>query len=141
MSFFSAVTPRTAGFNTVDLTSLLPSTWFLTLLLMWIGASPLSTGGGVKIILLSILWIGTATCLVAFWVPEGSVTQILFEVTSAISTVGLSLDFTSQLNTAGKIIISLTMFVGRVGLITLLSGLIPRQSSQSYTYAEENVIV
>lgn len=79
--------------------------------------------------------------LVAFWVPEGSVTQILFEVTSAISTVGLSLDFTSQLNTAGKIIISLTMFVGRVGLITLLSGLIPRQSSQSYTYAEENVIV
>ena len=67
--------------------------------------------------------------------------QILFEVTSAISTVGLSLDFTSQLNTAGKIIISLTMFVGRVGLITLLSGLIPRQSSQSYTYAEENVIV
>ena len=93
------------------------------------------------IILLSILWIGTATCLVAFWVPEGSVTQILFEVTSAISTVGLSLDFTSQLNTAGKIIISLTMFVGRVGLITLLSGLIPRQSSQSYPYAEENVIV
>ena len=179
VSFFSAVTPRTAGFNTVDLTSLLPSTLFLTLLLMWIGASPLSTGGGIKtttitialkniintlrgkekieifkrqlpsenvrrahaIILLSILWIGTATCLVAFWVPEGSVTQILFEVTSAISTVGLSLDFTSQLNTAGKIIISLTMFVGRVGLITLLSGLIPRQSSQSYTYAEENVIV
>ncbi|MFR5955273.1 MAG: potassium transporter TrkG [Odoribacter splanchnicus] len=42
------MTPRTAGFNTVDLTSLLPSTWFLTLLLMWIGASPLSTGGGDK---------------------------------------------------------------------------------------------
>ena len=179
VAFFGAVTPRTAGFNNIDMTALLPPTLFLTFFLMWIGASPLSTGGGIKtttitialknisntlrgkekveifnrqlpsenvrrahaIILLSILWIGMASLLIAFLVPQGSTTQILFEVISAISTVGLSLDFTPHLNLAGKIIICLTMFVGRVGLITLLSGLISRQNSQNYTYAEDNVVV
>lgn len=94
---------------------------------MWIGASPMSTGGGIKtttfavalksmysvirgkkqveianrqltpenvnragaIIFLSILWIGIATTLVSITDPHGTVTQVLFEVTSALSTVGL----------------------------------------------------
>ena len=47
-AFFGAATPRTAGFNTVDMTQLNVSTLILTLLLMWIGASPASTGGGIK---------------------------------------------------------------------------------------------
>lgn len=47
-SFFQAVTPRTAGFNTIDTTSLLPATSFLIIFLMFIGASPGGTGGGVK---------------------------------------------------------------------------------------------
>ena len=178
-SFFGAVTPRTAGFNLTDTAALMPATIALTLFLMWIGASPLSTGGGIKtttftiavknilstlqgkdkveifkrhlpsqnvrrahaIILLSLLWIGAATLLLAFLVPYGQVTQLLFEVVSAISTVGLTLDFTPHLNTAGKIIISLTMFIGRVGFISLLAGLIHQQSSQDYTYAEDNVIL
>lgn len=179
VSFFGAVTPRTAGFNTVNMNLLSPATIFLTLVLMWIGASPLSTGGGIKtttfviavkniyttlkgkekteifkrhlstenvrrahaIIFLSLVWIATATTLLAFLMPEGEVSRILFEVVSAISTVGLSLDFTPQLNTAGKIIISLTMFAGRVGLIFILSGFVHRQGGQSYTYAEDNVIL
>lgn len=179
ISFFNATTPRTAGFNNVPLDILSSPTIILTLFLMWIGASPLSTGGGIKtttftiaikgiantlrgkenveifkrqlptenirraytIILLSILWISLATLLIAIVVPEGTIIQILFEVISAISTVGLSLDYTSSLNTAGKIIICLTMFVGRVGLITLLTGMIHQQSSQNYTFAEDNVIL
>lgn len=178
-AFFGAVTPRTAGFNNTPLTSLTTPTIILTMFLMWIGASPLSTGGGIKtttftiavknvfsalrgkarveifkrqlpsenvrrahsIILFSLFWIMLATLLLGWLSPTGSITQIFFEVISAISTVGLSLDFSPLMNTAGKIIICLTMFVGRVGLILLLSGLIPQKSSQNYTYAEENVIL
>lgn len=179
VSFLGAVTPRTAGFNNVSMELLSAPTIVLTMFLMWIGASPLSTGGGIKtttftiavkniittlqgkgnieifkrqlppenvrrahaIILLSILWISTTTLLITILVPGGSITKSLFEVISAISTVGLSLDFTPELTTAGKIIISLTMFVGRVGLITLLIGFTHQQSSQDYTYAEDNVIL
>lgn len=178
-SFFAAVTPRTAGFNNLPTISFLPQTIFLTLILMWIGASPMSTGGGIKtttltvalksmysvvrgknqveiakrqltpenvnraaaIILLSILWIGIATIFIAITDPQGTVKQILFEVTSALSTVGLTLDFTYTLSDAGKIIISLTMFVGRVGLITLLSGIFHQQPARTYTYANDTVIL
>ena len=47
-SFFASVTPRTAGFNSIDMTQMLSSTVMIYLLLMWIGASPGSTGGGIK---------------------------------------------------------------------------------------------
>ncbi len=47
-SFFQAVTPRTAGFNTLDISQLSVATSLLVILLMWIGASPGSTGGGIK---------------------------------------------------------------------------------------------
>lgn len=179
LSFFNATTPRTAGFNNLPMTSLAAPTIVLIMFLMWIGASPLSTGGGIKtttfavafksifstlkgkenveifkrqipnenvkrgytIILLSILWICLSTLLISITIPQSDITQALFEVISAISTVGLTLDFTPHLNTAGKIIISLTMFIGRVGLITLLSGMFRQQYSQNYTYAEDNVIM
>lgn len=178
-SFFAAVTPRTAGFNNLPTASFLPQTIFLTLILMWIGASPMSAGGGIKtttfavalknmysvmrgkrqveianrqltpenvnragaIIILSLIWIGMATILISITDPQGTVTQILFEVTSALSTVGLTLDFTHTLSDAGKIIISITMFVGRVGLITILSGLSHQQPAKTYTYADDTVIL
>ncbi|MFC4871919.1 TrkH family potassium uptake protein [Negadavirga shengliensis] len=47
-AFFGSVTPRTAGFNTVDMTALTLPTILICLILMWIGASPGSTGGGLK---------------------------------------------------------------------------------------------
>jgi trk system potassium uptake protein len=47
-SFFGSVTPRTAGYNTVDMTMLTVPTVLLTIFLMWVGASPGSTGGGIK---------------------------------------------------------------------------------------------
>lgn len=179
VSFMSAVTPRTAGFNNVDMGTLLPPTVFLTLFLMWIGASPMSTGGGVKtttfyialknalsilrgrdhietgtrqlpadtvcrasaILLLSILWAGTTTLLLLVTENGVTVTEAVFEAVSALSTVGLSLGLTPELSTAGKIIISITMFAGRVGLITLFTGLMRQQFTQSYRYPEERVIL
>lgn len=178
-SFMGAVTPRTAGFNNVPMGAMLTPTIFLTILLMWIGASPMSTGGGIKtttfvialkniystikgknrvetanrqltvdnvnrasaIIFLSLIWIGIATMLLVILEPHASITQALFEITSAIGTVGLTLNLTPTLSDTSKIIVSITMFVGRVGLITLLSGLVKQQSGQNYTYADETVIL
>ena len=179
LSFLSAVTPRTAGFNGVDMHILLAPTLFLTMLLMWIGASPMSTGGGIKTttfvvalkniwgvirdkkqveiahrqltdenirranatILLSLLWIGTASFLLLLTEPQASITEATFEVVSAISTVGLTLGLTPELSIMGKIIISITMFVGRVGLLTLFFGIARQQLTQTYRYPEERVIL
>ena len=57
VSFFSAVTPRTAGFNVVDTSALNIATILLVMLLMWIGASPASTGGGIKTSSLAVAWL------------------------------------------------------------------------------------
>lgn len=179
VSFLGAVTPRTAGFNNLAMSMLSTPTIVLTLMLMWIGASPLSTGGGIKtttftiviknifsilrgkanieifkrqlskenvrrahaIVILSILWIGITTLLITLFVPGSNLNKALFEVVSALSTVGLSLDFTPELTMPGKIVIICSMFVGRVGLITLLTGIFHQQNSQNYTYAEDNVIL
>jgi trk system potassium uptake protein len=56
-SFFGAVTPRTAGFNTVDMTTLSLPTVMVYLLLMWIGASPGSTGGGIKTTAIAVAFL------------------------------------------------------------------------------------
>lgn len=56
-AFFGAVTPRTAGFNTVDTSALAPPTILLVLFLMWVGASPGSTGGGIKTSSLAIAFM------------------------------------------------------------------------------------
>jgi len=59
-SYFQAVTPRTAGFNTVNIASMVPATLLVTMLLMFIGASPGGTGGGIKTttfaLILSTIW-------------------------------------------------------------------------------------
>ena len=59
-AFFQAVTPRTAGFNTLDIGAMLPASLFLMLVLMFIGAAPGGTGGGVKVttfsITVAVLW-------------------------------------------------------------------------------------
>ncbi len=54
--WFQGITPRTAGFATVDYASLSPATLFLTMILMFIGASPGSTGGGIKTSTLAALF-------------------------------------------------------------------------------------
>src|SRR5665647_3480093 len=132
-------------------------TVFLMIILMWIGASPGSTGGGIKtttfaialrsvwnnvrgrqqlvignreishstisrvfsIILLSLMFITTGFfCLLAFE-PGKNPVHLLFESVSAFCTVGLSLANTSTFSQAGKIVLILLMFIGRVGPLTL----------------------
>jgi trk system potassium uptake protein TrkH len=186
-AWFQAVTPRTAGFNTVDYSRAAPATLFVTLVLMIIGASPGSTGGGVKTTTLGLVtalllarWRGrgratvfhrtiphavmdralTLLLLAVVFVSLGSglllVTEghnvpfdeaqprfaaLVFEAVSAFGTVGLSTGVTPSLSSAGKLVLVVLMFVGRVGPLTLVLAVGPGQRRGRYRYAEENVMV
>jgi len=178
-AFFGSVTARTAGFNTVDMSVLAPATILVYLFLMWVGASPASTGGGIKtttfavavlnftsmargkerieifgrelsndsgrrafsVIFLSLLVIGLAVLLLAITDENLDLTKIIFEVFSAFGTVGLSLGITAQFSLAGKWILIITMFLGRVGTLTILVGLFRKMSSYRYNYPSENILI
>jgi trk system potassium uptake protein TrkH len=178
-SFFGSVTPRSAGFNTVDMSMLMQGTILIYLLLMWIGASPSSTGGGIKtttftiaisnivalaqgknridlfkrqitessvrrafaVIFLSLIIIGLAVFLISIFEPQEKLTRIAFECFSAYSTAGLSLNLTPELRTESKLVLIITMFLGRVGMFTILFGLFKKAESTSYRYPEENVLI
>ncbi len=177
-SFFQAVTPRTAGFNTLNMNSLLVSTQFLIILLMFIGGSPGSTAGGVKTSTLSVVWLmvvnqikgrKTASILerqidnqnvlraltiiilalsfvivVTFLMcltQEAELMEILFEVVSAMGTVGLSLGLTLKLNLVGKLLIIITMFLGRVGPLTLVLALANRREQPEMQYPEDKIML
>ncbi len=178
-SLFGAVTPRTAGFNTVDMTQLTLPIVLVYLLLMWIGASPGSTGGGIKtttialavlnafsitrgkdrveafsreissksvrqafaVMLLSILVIGLATLAIAFFERDIPLISVAFEAFSAFSTVGLTLGITGDLSTGSKVVIIITMFLGRVGIFTLIASLLTKVSAMHHQYPSESIII
>jgi trk system potassium uptake protein TrkH len=178
-AFFGSVTARTAGFNTVDMSMLAPATILVYLFLMWVGASPASTGGGVKtttfavavlnvismakgkertevfgrelsndsgrrafsVIFMSFLVIGMAVLLLAITDGNLDLTKIIFEVFSAFGTVGLSLGITSQFSLTGKWILIITMFLGRVGTLTILVGIFRKMHSYRYYYPSENIMI
>ncbi len=186
--FFHAVTPRTAGFNTVEVCGMLPATLWLTIVMMFIGASPGSTGGGIKtvtfavilasvyrmitdrgqvlvgrksiaeetavkaisIAVLSLALILTSTGILlllenpAVCGPcrTGFLGEIFFETVSAFGTVGLSTGITPQLSYPGKLVVVVTMFLGRIGPLTLalLIGR-HRQTPHNLRYPQEAVMV
>ncbi len=177
-AYFQAVTPRTAGFNTLDLNSLFLSTQLLIMFLMFVGGSPGSTAGGIKTSTFALLWLAIYSILrgkrdteifrrriapqevfralaiallglfVVFLVTflitlthEASLTAILFEVVSALGTVGLSLGLTTELNTPGKLLIMATMFLGRLGPLTIGYALAYRPKQPDIRYPEGKIMI
>ncbi len=178
-AFFFSVTARTAGFNIDPVETLSLPSVFLLLMLMWIGASPGSTGGGIKtttfavaalnvmnivrgkqrveifyrqipienirrafsIVLLTAFFIGAMTVLLLVFEPDKALEDLLFEVTSAVGTVGLSRGITAELSWQGKVVLIVAMFVGRVGILTLLFALFRQEYEPRYKFPVENVIV
>ena len=178
-SIFQSVSCRTAGFNTVDFTHLGQPVLILMMFLMFIGASPGSTGGGIKtttfsvilrsaistikgrknveivkhtissdtiskaysIALFSISLIFISTFVLSITEPDKSFLSLLFEEISAFGTVGLSTGITSTLSFAGKSIIILTMYIGRIGTLTLAFAITKRVVYTKYRYSEINVLV
>lgn len=177
-AFFQSVTPRTAGFNTIDIAHLREPTLMLLIALMFIGASPGGTGGGIKtttfvapmaviismlrgrtdpelfrrrlppvvvykavtIALVAVAFVVTMSTALSF-VERIDFVQALFEVTSAFGTVGLSTGITPDLTAAGRLLIIATIFIGRVGLLTVAFALTRRQQALNYRYPEERILV
>ncbi len=178
-SFYQAVTPRTAGSNTLPIGDLTHSTLFLTILLMFIGAGSGSTAGGIKIttfaVLAATLWaqirgkedvvlfrrrivietilkaLTVAMCgmvIVVFVTIFLSITEqkhsfmmYLFEATSAFGTVGLSMGLTPELTPAGRILIILTMFAGRLGPLTIAFAITKRRKPEAFHHPKGNIMI
>lgn len=165
-AWFQGVTPRTAGFNTLDIGALTAGTSVLMLLLMFIGGAPNSTSSGIKISTFVIMLAATRSFLrgnlsVSFFkrslssetvlkalatatigmavvflgvlslsiLVEDEFLDIAFEVVSAFGTVGLSRGTTSELGTAGQLVIMAIMLIGRLGPLTLGYTLTVRRKS------------
>lgn len=177
-SLFQSVSPRTAGANTVDIGAMRQASQFFMIILMFIGASPGSTGGGIKTTTFAIL-VGavfamirgkediviyryrlakdrifkavTLTLLSLFLViivsmilsttEDHTFLMILFETTSAFGTVGLSMGLTTDLSDIGKVLLSLTMFAGRLGPLTLAYALGPKNERELYRHPEGKITI
>ncbi|CAM3062242.1 TrkH family potassium uptake protein [Streptobacillus felis] len=178
-SFFQSVSLRTAGFNTVNLNELRVPTVLISCVLMFIGASPGSTGGGIKTNTVGILFLGIKAslknkgemvfskrsisfktfnkaaallliaisyvffifALMSIFESDKDIVKVLFELISAMGTVGLSMGITAELTVYSKILIIITMFLGRVGLLTVVLALSRNTGKGKYAYPEENILI
>ncbi|NBJ71393.1 MULTISPECIES: TrkH family potassium uptake protein [Clostridia] len=177
-SLFQSVTTRSGGLSTMDVSLLSEPNHLFMSLLMFIGASPSSAGGGIRtttfilvvifiatyarggrsirlfnrevydedllkavtVTLMALILVFTSIILMSIVEPF-SLTEILFEVTSAFGTVGLSLGITDQLTAFSKLILMFLMFIGRVGIITFLFIFRSNKQTGNYHYPKEKLII
>jgi potassium uptake TrkH family protein len=178
-SFFQSVSARTAGFNSVDFSLVGQPALIILIILMFIGASPGSTGGGIKtttffilfksalatltgkknieikkhtisfklvdqaytIVLFSISLIFISAFLLTITESDIDFMKILFEVVSAFGTVGLSTGITPGISVAGKLILICTMYVGRVGTLTIGLAFVKKAISTKYKYSHGSILI
>lgn len=179
-AYFQSVTTRTAGFNSVDNAALGSVSKLLSVLLMFIGACPGSTGGGIKVTTFTVLLLTVAsvirgredtviakrridkqmvykalaifflsgflvlatTFIIYFTMPERvDSIDALFEATSGFGTVGLTVGISPKANAASKIALILTMFLGRVGPVSLMLALAFKQQSRHEVIPEGKILV
>ncbi len=183
-ALFQSVTTRTAGFNTINQADLTSPSLMLTLILMFIGASPASTGGGLKTTTFGIFFlliynvlrgrdkivvfrrtinhslVNRAVVLftlalsliilshlaLSLLLPPSAVvnsSNILYEVISAFGTVGLTIGVTAELTPPAELVMSVVMFIGRVGLMTIAFGLTRKHSKgqNHLVYPEGKVMI
>lgn len=178
-SFFQSVSPRTAGFYSVDMSKIRETTIFSTIMLMFIGGSPGSTAGGIKTTTFACLLLTTISvvkgeedvnCLnrrlpfetikravsifliglaivfstaIILTITDSSLKfiNLLFESTSAFGTVGLTTGITDKLSTLGRLVITLTMYIGRVGPLTMAYAFARRNMKRDFRNAPGNLMV
>jgi len=185
-SLFQSVTPRTAGFNVVDMGEVSQAGLFATICLMFIGGGSGSAAGGIKVSTAAVLWLTVITmvkgreetvvwgraipirvvreavsifamsllCIVLIFggllvAEQGNLLQkdgvtafdLLFETVSAFGTVGLSTGVTAGLSPVGKVLVTVCMFIGRLGPLTLALVIGRRKLGQAISFPEEEVLV
>jgi trk system potassium uptake protein TrkH len=176
-AFFSGVTTRSAGFSSIPIHTFSQASQFLMILLMFIGSSPGSTGGGIKTVTFAVLLLSVwasitgqkevqvfgrripqeqinkafvITFLAAAWImlvvlvlsisESFHVFDLIFETVSAFGNVGLSTGITDGLSRLGRVLLTLTMFLGRLGPMTLALALGQRTAGNgNIRYPEERV--
>ncbi|RYG74002.1 TrkH family potassium uptake protein [Lentibacillus lipolyticus] len=177
-SLFQSITTRSAGLTTMDVSLLSEPNHLFMSILMIIGASPSSAGGGIRtttfalvvvfiityargkenirifnreiheedlrkavtVTLMAIVFVLTATIILSIAEPF-DLSHILFEVSSAFGTVGLSLGITSDLSSFSKIILMILMFIGRIGILTFLFIFKSNKQAGKYHYPKEKIII
>lgn len=176
-AFFFSTSARTAGFSTYPVGDFTNAGLFALIILMFIGASPASTGGGIKtttffalirstisaatnkhctafkrkmpneiiykafiLTFLSVVLVCIDSFMISILEPQYTFIQILFEVVSAFGTVGLSTGITPDLSVLSKLIIIFTMFIGRLGPLTIATIWIFKPLS-NVTYSEESITI
>lgn len=92
-------------------------------------------------LLLYMIIVGVAIYILTLLEPEASLKALSFEAISALSTVGSSLDLTATLGNDSKVVIILLMFVGRIGVLTMMSSLIKQRKLIKYKYPSGNIII
>lgn len=178
-AYFAAVTPRTAGFNSISTDGMTMAGKFLTIILMFVGGSPGSTAGGLKtttigilvitvicvltgkeeteafgrrfsketvyksftIVFVGVMWVVGVTLLLTINEPEQSFINLFYEATSAFGTAGLSTGVTQEIGTFSKIILMISMYIGRVGPLTVLFAIINRKKRTGYKYPEGKILI
>lgn len=167
-SLFQSVTTRTAGFATVPQEDLTNASAITSLLLMFIGGSPVGTAGGIKTVTFAVLITSAfatmkthaeaelfhrtipkqavskavavtsmafiilfAATLLLSAVTDADALDVVYETVSAAATVGLTRSLTSELNIWGRIIIIITMYLGRVGPISLMIALNTKKETKN----------
>lgn len=179
-AFFMAVQPRTAGFNSIDVGAMDRPTLMLFMVLMFIGAGPGGTAGGIKLTTAAVILAGVYSALrgqsdinlvglrrrvsepvvrkaTAVFVLSLSTVVValvviasiepfpflplMFEVTSAFGTVGLSMGITAQLSDASKLILVATMLTGRVGVLAVMLSIFTHRERSRIRFAEEPLLV
>jgi len=177
-SYFQSVTTRTAGFNTLDISNLTVPTSILFLFLMFVGAGPGGTAGGIRVttfviivasvwsiireqrqvkfknrsipneivvrallkMFMSIMFITLLIFLLTIY-EDKNLLDIMFECFSAFGTVGLSRGITPMLTDPGKIGIIILMFIGRIGPLAFIYGVIKTKEKLHYDLPTENISI
>ena len=178
-ALFCAVTPRTAGFNTVDTAALSNAGKVLTIILMFIGGSPGSTAGGAKtttivvlllyavamitnredinmfgkrltndvvkkanaVVIINLSLAMVAGVIIMISQPLLKFEDVLFEVFSAIGTVGMTTGITRDLNTLSRLIIIVLMYCGRLGSLSFALVFAQKNKSTSVRQPQEKIII
>lgn len=178
-SLFHVVVARTAGFNMVNLANMAIPGMLLLIVIMFIGASPGSTGGGIKtttffvliksvlatiqgkksiefnkktipfelvdkaysIVFMSLMIVILSAFALAIVEPTFNFINILFETVSAFATCGLSSGISPELSSAGKTILIIDMYIGRVGTLTLAYALSKRVKETRHQYPDTYFMV
>ncbi len=178
-AYFAAVTPRTAGFNSISTDGMTAASKLITIILMLIGGSPGSTAGGLKtttigvlvltvicilkgreeteafgrrfsketvyksftIVSIGVMWVVIVTLMLTVLEPQHSFINLFYEAASAFGTAGLTTGVTQNIGGVSKILLIISMYIGRVGPLTVLFAIIKRNKKKGYKYPEGKILI